>query len=279
MHLDADDMVMPHCLEDVAALAPRADVVSLGYERCGDLKSGPRNRTRTYRTHQGQATLADPTPSSGVSPFRRSFWERSPYRTDMVGGWDTALWIGFGHLGARFVPTKRPCFWYRQHGDSIFNSRRVSTRKTAFTGCKLQSLRRGDRGVSVLVPWAGDGETGPRQRAWQWLSAHYARAHPDWQLIMGTSPREWRKGVAVNDALSRAKGAVLLIADADCYLEPAALEKAVDLVERELRPGWCRTRSCTGWTKRRATPSSPARNGTVLRPRCGSPTRDSLAAA
>jgi hypothetical protein len=232
MHLDADDMVMPHCLEDVARLAPDADVVSLGYERSGDLKSGPRNRTKLYRTHHGAATLADPTPSSGVSPFRRSFWERSPYRTDMTGGWDTALWLGFAHLGARFVPTRRPCFWYRQHADSVFNTRRVDTRKTAFVGSKLQSLRRGDRGVSVLVPWSGS-DGGPRQRSWEWLSRHYASAHPDWEVVLGTCPQQnWRKGVAVNDALSHAHGSILIIADADCFLEPAALAGAVELVEQ-----------------------------------------------
>ncbi|HEX5096650.1 MAG TPA: glycosyltransferase family A protein, partial [Acidimicrobiia bacterium] len=127
-HLDCDDMAMPHMLDDWAALAPTADVVAIGYERVGDLKSGPSNRTKVYKSSRGKSTLESQCPASGVSPFRREFWERRPYVEDMNGGWDTALWIGFGHLNARFVATRRPGFMYRQHGDSIFNRRRKHER-------------------------------------------------------------------------------------------------------------------------------------------------------
>lgn len=227
MHLDADDMVMPHCLTDVAELAPQADVVALGYERCGNLAAGPKNRTRVYRDSQGRGTLRSKAPASGVSPFRRSFWERAPYREDMEGGWDTALWIGFAHLGARFKATRRPCFFYRQHADSIFNSRRVSSRKSARVGTKLTLLRRKVRGVSVIVPWRTDH--GPRQDAWNWIRRRYERLHPGWQIIEGHCPAEWRKGVAIEDGLSRATGETLVLADADCVVSPDALQEAVEL--------------------------------------------------
>jgi hypothetical protein len=230
MHFDADDMLMPHALDDVAKLAPKADVVSLGYERCGDLASGPRQRVKTYRTHQGAGTLADTTPSSGVSPFRRSFWERSPYRTDMIGGWDTALWLGFAHLGARFVPTTRPCFWYRQHGDSTFNTRRRSAWPAARTGAKLQSLRAGHRGVSVIVPRTVDGAE--RDAAWRWVRQRYETLFPDWRIIEGVGDaNQWRKGEAIGKALKESTGSVLVIADADCVVPADALREAVAMVE------------------------------------------------
>lgn len=235
MHLDADDTVMPHCLDDVAALAPDADVVALGYERTGDLKAGPPNRTKVYRNSQGPTTLASSAPASGVSPFRRALWERSPYRTDMRGGWDTALWLGFAHLGARFRATRRPCFWYRQHADSVFNTRRVDALRTALTGTKLERIRQGCRGVSVIIPWEDD--EGPRARALEWVERRYRALFPDWQLVRGHCRGEvWRKGVAIADALERATGLVLVIADADCVVAPDALAQAVHLVSSGRAP-------------------------------------------
>jgi glycosyltransferase involved in cell wall biosynthesis len=236
-HLDADDMAMPHMLCDVAKLAPNADVIGLGYERCGNLKAGPRNRTRLYSSHRGEQTLKAKAPCSGVSPFRRTYWLRSPYRTDMDGGWDTALWISFAQLDppARFVATKRPCFLYRQHAGSVFNTRRVSERLSAFTGRKLQGLRRRHGGVSVLVPWRPDG--GARDRAWAWLRQRYGRLHPGWQIVeSGPQTGAWRKGAAVADALDRATGDVLVIADADCVVEASELERATELVRSREAP-------------------------------------------
>lgn len=230
MHLDADDLLMPHALDDVAALAPHADVVCLGYERSGDLKSGPKNKTKVYKSSRGQTTRDSTAPASGVSPFRRTLWEQAPYRTDLIGGWDTALWLGFSYLNARFVPTKRPCFWYRQHADSVFNIRRLSGWPAARAGHKLQSLRRGDTGVSVVVPRLSDGG-GPRDKAWEWLRQRYAARHPTWQLCEGkiTGP-VWCKGAAVQQGLIRATGNILIIADSDCVVAPEALEQAVELV-------------------------------------------------
>lgn len=229
-HLDCDDMAMPHMLCDVAKVADRADVVAMGYERCGDLAAGPKFKKRTYRDTQGQSTLDSTAPASGVSPFRRSFWERSPYREDMIGGWDTALWLGFAHLDARFVATKRPCFWYRQHADSIFNVRRKSKRRTALVGPKLQNLRAGFSGVTVAIPWRPDG--GARDRALAWVLERFAALHPDYEVVLGSCPEgePWNKGKAVADALTRATGLTLVMADADCALPSPALAEAVALV-------------------------------------------------
>jgi hypothetical protein len=226
MHFDSDDMLMPHALGDIAALMPHGDIIALGYERSGDLAAGPKNRTKLYKSSQGKGVLENPTPCSGVSPFKRSLWERSPYRTDLIGGWDTALWIGFGHLGVKIVPTVRPCFWYRQHADSVFNTRRKSGWEAAWTGAKFTSLRRQDRGVAFLVPRMPDG--GPRDRAYQWVRRRWAKLHPDWAVHEGTlAPGLWNKGRALALALEPCRAEVLILADADCIHPPEALEEAV----------------------------------------------------
>lgn len=225
-HFDCDDTLMPFALDDTAELAPEADVIPWGYERTGDLKAGPKTLSRVYRPSRGESTLQSGSPASGPSPFRKKLWEQAPYPENMIGGWDTALWIGFAHLNARFVPTKRPVFNYRQHKDSIFNVRRLDGWTSALVGTKLKLLRRPIQGVSVVVPFNGDER---RDRLWDYVRAFYERHFPDWQIVVG-SAKPWRKGVAVNNALQRATGEVLVIADADCLPDPEALSEAVRAV-------------------------------------------------
>lgn len=68
--------------------------------------------------------------------------------------------------------------------------------------------------VSVLIPFAG--ECPWRLRALDWVRAHYEQL--GWEVIIGQGdPGAWRKADAVADALSRATGDVLVVADADCW--------------------------------------------------------------
>jgi glycosyltransferase involved in cell wall biosynthesis len=109
MHLDADDVLLPHALADAAALAGRADVVSLGALRDGQEVTFPHVSARMIL--RGRLGAFSP------SPYRRHLWERRPYIT--VNDWiESALWVGFAHLGARFTGTRRAGFVYRQHDGS-----------------------------------------------------------------------------------------------------------------------------------------------------------------
>lgn len=235
-HFDCDDLAMPHMLEEARKYMRDADVIALGYERSGDLASGPAIRRKLYRPSRGKTTLESGAPASGVSPFRRRFWERSPYPEDMEGGWDTALWLGFAHQNARFVPTGRHCFWYRQHADSTFNKRRLDTRKTAKVGTRLQSLRRGDMGTSLIVPLS-DANPSSRQDSWDWLRQRYRALLPELEIVTAVyAGRPWCKGAAVNDAVARSTGEVLVIADADCWVAPHAIREAVEAVRTGAAP-------------------------------------------
>lgn len=80
--------------------------------------------------------------------------------------------------------------------------------------------------VSVLVPYAAGGCPW-RARAWDYVSSHYATNHPDWEVITGTCAGEWSKGAAVADALSRASGDTLVIADADSWVGADTMRRAV----------------------------------------------------
>lgn len=83
--------------------------------------------------------------------------------------------------------------------------------------------------VSVLVPFRPDG--GHRDRAWEWVRDWWMRTHPGWQVVEGNCPRpdSWVKALAVADALQRADGDLLVIADADVVCPD--VEAAVQVVE------------------------------------------------
>lgn len=79
-------------------------------------------------------------------------------------------------------------------------------------------VARRTRTVSVLVPWRPDG--GPRDAAWEWVRRRWEQTYPQWQLVTGTGPAGmWCKAAAVADALTRATGSFLVVADADLWCD------------------------------------------------------------
>lgn len=69
--------------------------------------------------------------------------------------------------------------------------------------------------VSVVVPYRPD--RGFRDAAWAYVRRWWATTHPDWRVVTGDAPHggPWVKALAVADALPRATGDLLVIADAD----------------------------------------------------------------
>lgn len=109
IRLDADDTLLPWAVADVAQLTADADVVAIGALRDGVEILFP-NTSAEWILSGRQGAMAP-------AAFRRTLWEQAPFieANDWI---ESALWIGFAHLGARFVPTERAGFVYRQHDDS-----------------------------------------------------------------------------------------------------------------------------------------------------------------
>lgn len=102
----------------------------------------------------------------------------------------------------------------------------------ALARAQQESRQRGDWGVSLLIPRALDN-AGPRDQAWDWIARRYASLFPDWEIVVGLNPgTRWCKGAAVAAAMNRSRGAVLVIADSDCVVQPDALREAVRGVEQ-----------------------------------------------
>jgi hypothetical protein len=76
--------------------------------------------------------------------------------------------------------------------------------------------------VSVLVPYRPDSDE--RAVAWRHVAGWWASQFTTWEVITGAPPDgPWCKAAAVADALSRARGRVLVIADADVMCLPEHL--------------------------------------------------------
>jgi hypothetical protein len=81
--------------------------------------------------------------------------------------------------------------------------------------------------VTVLVPRGGDCPH--REAAWEWVAARYRERYSDWQLLEAPAPAgPWSKGAAVVDALERAEGEAIVVADADVWCE--GIERALTAV-------------------------------------------------
>lgn len=231
MHLDCDDALLPHALAEMQSHSSEADVICAGYILSGNVPGMMGQRPRLYQDSVGLEALTRPSITSGISPFRRRLWEQSPYRTDMFGAWDSALWIGFARLGARFRATKNAVFNYYQHLDSIFNTRRrVLGWPRVLTTAQLKALRRGYEGVDVIIPRDAN-PTEDRVRVWHRVRDHYRHYHRAFTLIEGRCASSiWSKGEAIADALEQSTGEILIIADADCIVDPFDLAMAVERV-------------------------------------------------
>lgn len=75
----------------------------------------------------------------------------------------------------------------------------------------------GSSRVTVIIPWAADNPCPYRRAARDWVLARWrAIGH---QVVVGETAGPWCKAAAVAQALPRATGDVLVIADADCWTD------------------------------------------------------------
>lgn len=81
----------------------------------------------------------------------------------------------------------------------------------------------------MLVPFT-PGVCAYRDRSWAWVRARLEQFHPDWQIVVGTCDGPWSKGAALADAAARADGDLIVMHDADLYVEVEQLERAVAAV-------------------------------------------------
>lgn len=90
--------------------------------------------------------------------------------------------------------------------------------------------------VAVVVPLALDCPY--RARAWEWVRHRWATEHPDWEIVTGTCEGPWSKGTAVADAVARTDADVLVVADADVWVDKIGVyvSEVTERAARFIRP-------------------------------------------
>lgn len=80
----------------------------------------------------------------------------------------------------------------------------------------------------ILVPYRGDG--GHRDRLWDFICNRLQAHHCDYPIIVGPSPDgPFNRGAAINEAARHEDWDVAVVHDADTWVPPAHLERAVEL--------------------------------------------------
>jgi hypothetical protein len=115
----------------------------------------------------------------------------------------------------------------------------------AFIAYQLLSLpfkylrRRSKRlgaGISLLVPFRSD--FGIREETWSWLRDYWAAELPFAQIVEGYNMESpFCKTAAVNDAARLATGDVVVIMDADCYMDGQVLVNCAKRIRRARKYG------------------------------------------
>jgi len=91
--------------------------------------------------------------------------------------------------------------------------------------------------ISILVPFRTDSKTDARIAAWEWIRQRWSVLLPGAEIVMGddTGGHPFSKTVAVNDAYRKSRGEMLILADADSWVEAHALEQAIAMAARRER--------------------------------------------
>jgi hypothetical protein len=90
--------------------------------------------------------------------------------------------------------------------------------------------------ISLLIPFSTKSRT--RKRTFKWLQTYWKNELPYAEIIVGRSnSKPFNKNEALNDAARKAHGKVLVLLDADTYMEGKVLQECADEIIEELEFG------------------------------------------
>lgn len=87
--------------------------------------------------------------------------------------------------------------------------------------------------ISILIPFSSKDPA--RRKNFLWLLDYWRHELPEAEIIIGKSrSRIFCKGEALNNAVRKSRGKVLVIMDADAYISGEVIDKCADLILEEL---------------------------------------------
>lgn len=91
--------------------------------------------------------------------------------------------------------------------------------------------------ISLLIPFSSADPI--RNRNFKWLMKYWKHELPHAEIIVGHSrSKVFCKGEALNDALSRSHGKIIVVLDADAYLQGHIINRCADRILEEQRYGY-----------------------------------------
>ena len=102
-----------------------------------------------------------------------------------------------------------------------------------FLSFLMRFLKRKQPKISLLIPFSSTDSQ--RQVNFKWLQEYWKHELPNAEIIIGVCKTEiFCKAEALNDAVSKSKGKVLVILDADAYLDGSVINNCADRILEEL---------------------------------------------
>jgi len=90
--------------------------------------------------------------------------------------------------------------------------------------------------ISLLIPFSSKDPV--RKKSLKWLLKYWRYELPDAEIIIGKSrSKVFCKGEALNDAASRSTGKILVVLDADAYLDGKVIDRCADRILEEIEYG------------------------------------------
>lgn len=84
--------------------------------------------------------------------------------------------------------------------------------------------------ISLLIP-VSSSNSSVRNRSLKWLLKYWSHELPDAEVIVGYSTTKvFCKGKALNDAAAKATGKILVIIDADAYIQGSIINQCADII-------------------------------------------------
>lgn len=85
--------------------------------------------------------------------------------------------------------------------------------------------------VSILVPFRSEKTNVMRDKVWKWVRQRWEHIYPDAEIVMGedTGGEPFSKTAAVNDAYLKATGDVMVVCDADAWMERDKIDRAIQV--------------------------------------------------
>lgn len=126
MYLSVDDIILPNAIDEFMKYEKDADYICIKWlstatwnPRARVLIHNPKTPEEMALKYNGKGFIV------GHSPFRRSFWEKKPYKSH---DYPNAPFVAdMVEAGARFVKTEEPCTMYLRRLDS--HAARLGRRK------------------------------------------------------------------------------------------------------------------------------------------------------